>query len=337
MLIKPLSQISIDPQIAALPKADLHIHQEWSPRLERVLARREGRSSYDWQGWVQQIMALPSGMSRLQHIGEIQPIPAAVDVDDANFIARLEDIFEEAAADGAVLVEVRLGNETFLRPNCMALFREAERRIQVRYPCLRAEAIVTLILSYPPARLEAMVQACLRAAGTTLYGVDFLYSPYETEAEWTTMYRIAERLAAAGLGITVHAGEVSTANLAAALRMPGLTRIGHATHAVYDAHLLTLLAESQVTVECPLTCNVVMGATPSYAEHPIRRFVEEGIPVVLCTDDPVQVCTTIGREYAIAHANGFTVDELLEMTQQAIRVAFMAPERRNALFAELNR
>lgn len=301
-----------------------------------MLARRENRVPYDWQRWVQQIMELPPGSARLSHIGEIQPIPATLDADDANFVARLEETLNEAAMDGAVLIEVRLGNETFLRPNCMALFREAERRVQVRYPRFRAEAIVTLILSYPPQRLAQMVQACLRQAGTELYGVDFLYSPYETEAAWTTTYRIAERLAAAGLGITVHAGEVSTANLAAALHVPGLNRLGHATHAVYDPRLLDLLAKSQVTVECPLTCNVVLGAAPSYAEHPIRRFVAEGIPVVLCTDDPVQVCTTIGREYAIAHALGFTADELLDMTRQAVRVAFMATARRNMLLNELD-
>jgi adenosine deaminase len=285
---------------------------------------------------VQQIMALPPGWARLSHIGEIQPIPAALDADDANFLARLEETLSEAAVDGAILIEVRLGNETFLRPNCMALFREAEQRVQTSYPRFRAEAIVTLILSYPPARLEQMVQACLQAAGATLYEVDFLYSPYNIETEWTTAYHIAERLATAGLGITVHAGEVSTANLAAALQVPGVTRIGHATHAVHDARLLDLLAKSQVTVECPLTCNVIMGAAPSYAEHPIRRFVSEGIPVVLCTDDPVQVGTTIGREYAIAHALGFSAGELLAMTRQAVRVAFMAPARRDVLLSDLD-
>ena len=41
---------------------------------------------------------------------------------------------------GAVLVEVRFGNETVLRPGFMELFREAERRVQARYPRLRAEA-----------------------------------------------------------------------------------------------------------------------------------------------------------------------------------------------------
>ncbi|MGF1935518.1 MAG: hypothetical protein RM347_014200 [Nostoc sp. ChiQUE02] len=43
--IMPLAEIEPNPVIAALPKADLHIHQEWSQRLDRVLARREGRTS----------------------------------------------------------------------------------------------------------------------------------------------------------------------------------------------------------------------------------------------------------------------------------------------------
>ena len=38
--LHPLDEVAIDPVIAALPKADIHLHQEWSPRLDRVLARR---------------------------------------------------------------------------------------------------------------------------------------------------------------------------------------------------------------------------------------------------------------------------------------------------------
>jgi len=36
--IEPLAAVRPDPEIDALPKADLHLHQEWSPRLDRVLA-----------------------------------------------------------------------------------------------------------------------------------------------------------------------------------------------------------------------------------------------------------------------------------------------------------
>jgi adenosine deaminase len=244
-------------------------------------------------------------------------------------------LLEEAARDGAVLVEVRCGGETALRPDFMVLFREAERRVQERYPRLRAEAIAPLLLWYEPERLERVFAACLRAAREGLRGIDLLYRPYDAEADWSVAARLAERAAEAGLGVTAHAGEFSTANIAAAARLPGLTRIGHATFAAADPRLLALLAERGVTVECSLSSNVVLGAVPSYEAHPIRRFLDAGIPVALGTDDPVQLCTTIGREYAIAASLGFTPRELLGFTQSAVRAAFTTPERRAALLAEV--
>jgi adenosine deaminase len=335
--LAPLDEIQIDPRVVTLPKADLHVHQEQSPRLDRVLARGQGRPAYDWRGWAERLMAENApGAARLRHIGVVLPDTLDADAEDANFVARVEDLLEEAAADGAVLVEVRFGNETMLRPGFMALFREAERRVQAHYPQLRAEAIATLLLWHEPERLERIVDGCLRAADEGLRGIDFLYQPYETEADWTTAYRIAQRIAAAGLGITAHAGEISTANIAAALRVPGLTRIGHATHAAKNPRLLELLAQSGATIECSLTCNVVLGAAPSYDEHPIRRFAEYGIPIALCTDDPVQICTTIGREYALAHALGFSLAELIAFTRNAVRAAFTTQERRTKLMDELD-
>jgi adenosine deaminase len=335
--LAPLDQIGIDPLVAALPKADLHIHQEQSPRLDRVLAARGERLPHDWRDWAARLMAEnPPGAARLQHIGAIVPKTLEADAQDENFIARIEDLLAEAAADGAVLVEVRFGNETILRPAFMELFREAERRVRVRYPRLRAEAIATLLLWLPAERLERIVAGCLRAAREGLRGVDFLYQPYETEADWTSAHHIAERAAAAGLGITAHAGELSTANIAAALRLPGLSRLGHATYAAADARLLELLARSGATVECSLTCNVLIGAVETYDEHPIRRFVASGIPVALCTDDPLQLCTTIGREYAIAHSLGFAPAELLAFTRCAVQAAFTPPARRQELLVELD-
>ena len=335
--LTPLDQIKIDPWLAALPKADLHIHQEQSPRIDRVLARTYGRPTYDWRGWAARLMAENApGADRLQHIGVVLPDTLPADAEDATFIARVVDLLEEAAADGALLVEARFGNDTILRPNFMDLFREAEQQVQQRYPQLRAEALATLLLWLEPGRLERIVGGCLRMANEGLRGIDLLYQPYDTEADWTNAYRISERAAAAGLGVTAHAGEISTANIAAALRAPGLTRIGHATHAAADPRLLELLAQSGATVECSLTCNVLIGAAASYDEHPIRRFVEYGIPVALCTDDPVQICTTIGREYAIAHTLGFTPAELLGMTRNAICAAFTTSTRRQALLQELD-
>ncbi len=139
----------------------------------------------------------------------------------------------------------------------------------------------------------------------------------------------------AGLGVTAHAGEFSPANIAAVLRLPGIQRLGHAVYAAEDAYLLEQLAHSGVTVECALACNVVLGAVPSYEDHPIRRFVSCDIPVALATDDPVRVDTTIGREYAVAAALGFSEADLLRFTQNAIKVAFVSRDRRTSLIEEL--
>ncbi|HLJ82412.1 MAG TPA: hypothetical protein VKT52_13055, partial [Ktedonobacterales bacterium] len=202
-------------------------------------------------------------------------------------------------------------------------------------PALHAEAIVILMPWKTPELLGRLLDACVSAAREGLAGIDVLYEPYDAEADWEPMYRAAERVADAGLGITAHAAEFSTANCAAALRVPHLTRIGHAVYAARDPRLLDLLAQSGVTVECSLSCNVVLGAVPSYEEHPIHQFVAREIPVALCSDIPVQIATTIGREYALAHALGFSRDQLLAFTANAVRASFAPPERKTLLLAAL--
>lgn len=335
--IPPLEDIEISAAIARLPKADIHIHQEWSPRLDRVLAQREGRKSYDWRAWAAHLMATaPPGEARLNQLSMTFPAPPEADTDE-NFVARIADLLEEAAQDGAWLVEVRLGKDIVRRPDCMLLFNEAAYQVQMQYPHLHSAAIPFIDATWPPEELEALMNGYLSLARDGLtHGADVFNRPYATEADWTEAYAVAERLAGAGLGITVHVAEVSPANVAAALKMPGLTRLGHATHAGYHPDLLALVAKSGVTVECALTCNVVLGAAESYEAHPIRDFAAAGIPITLCTDDPVQMGTTIGREYAIAHALGFSQAELLGFTRNAIRAAFIPQTARDKQLAGLD-
>jgi adenosine deaminase len=336
--LKPFAEIPIDPLIAALPKADIHIHPEWAQRLDRVLAKRDGREAYNWRVWAENLMQTePPGEARLHQISSHFPVAREDDAIPENFVARVVDLLEEAAADGAVFVEVRFGKDMAERPNCIPLFHEAVRQVQLKYPQFQAAAIPYFDVTWEATKLERALQNYMTWAKQGLiFGADLMNQPYGVEADWTNAYRIAERLVAAGLDITVHVAEVSPANLASALKVPGLTRVGHATHAGYHPELLEMLAKSGVTVECSLTCNVVFGAADSYEAHPIRRFVEAGIPVAICTDNPVQMCTTIGREYAIAHALGFSPQQLLGLTRNAIQVAFIAPEQCQILLAKLD-
>lgn len=331
--IDPLADIPIPAHIAEIPKADIHIHAEWSPRLDRVMARRDNRQPYDWRTWAKHLMDTEApGSDRLRHISEPFPHLVEADKDPQNFIARVIDILEEAANDGAILVEIRFGKDLADRENSLSLIREAEQQVQNRYPDFRLGVIPFIYLSWNEAKLECIIQQYVEwGKAGLIFGADVFNQPYDVEADWTYAYQVAERLANAGLGITVHVAETAPVNIESALKTPGLTRLGHATHAGYYPHLLEQVVDSRVTIECSLSCNVILGAAPSYEEHPIRTFVDAGIPVALCSDDPVQMSTTIGREYAIAHQLGFSVDALRQFTRNSIEVAYIAEDTRQHL------
>ena len=347
--LNPFGDLAVPPFVAALPKADLHLHQEAVPRLDAVLARRERRPPHDWRAAARRVMAeVPPGMARLEAIFAPDdappgtgPVGRALDADPELFVARLAHVLAEGAAAGAVLLEVRCGAvEVVSRPDFMALFRAAERRARRHSPRLRAEAIAYLGVRDDAAAMAVEArrfEACLRAARDGLAGIDFRVDPYGTDdpAPWALAATWAHRAADAGLGITVHAGEFSAGNLEPALRLPGVRRIGHGVHAAATPHLLERVARSGVTLECCLSSNVVLGAVASYQTHPIRRLMAHGIPVTLNTDLSMHVCITIDREYAIAAALGFSPAELVTFTRTAVEASFTTPQRRAALLREV--
>ena len=317
--------------IRKIPKADLHRHAETYAQLDRLISRLNNQPAHDWESSIERLSELPPGMPRLTRLnGDLDTVAMhALAAKYAYFESWLTAVFEEAAHEGAVLVEVRFGVGDGLDPQHMYLFRQAESRVREKFPDFYAEAIAAIRLSAlgEPDAFES----CLRARDDGLAGIDFIPDPYDSEADWTGAYACAKRAAEAGLGITVHAGEFSTANIAAALRLPGVKRIGHGVHAAATEELLQLVLDSGVTVECCLTSNAVLGAVSSLDEHPIRTFVKAGVPVTLCSDDPVRLCTTIEREYELAAALNFGVDDLLSFTRQGVMASFTSEKRRSEL------
>ena len=253
---------------------------------------------------------------------------------DANFVAWLTDAMLDAAEEGTILFEMRFGFGWSLRPGFMARFREAETAARAPHPTFHAEAIITSVWPERAGGAE-MFETCLHMRDEGLAGIDFIPEPYDREADWTEAYVWAERAADVGLGINAHAGELSSANIAGALGAPGITRLGHAVHATETPDLLQSVVDAGVTVECCLTSNVVLGAVPDLDAHPIRAFVDAGVPVTLNSDDPVRMGTTIGREYELARGLGFTDEDLVSFTRNAIVASFTTEERKRELLDTL--
>jgi hypothetical protein len=300
-----------------------------------VYSRATNSAPKDWAAWCERILPNEAaGIPRLRQLASVDTVPEGLDDDATWQLLRLLDLFTEAAADHCVITEMRCGRRAFAGPDFFSIFREAERLTREIYPNFHAEPILMLKLWYDDDELERIAANCARWADRGLAGIDLIYEPYDTEADWTPANRLVGRLRDCGLGITAHAGEFSTANIAAAASLPGITRLGHAVYAGTDARLLDVIGVAGITIECCLTSNVRLGNW-RYDNHPIVDFCAAGIPVALGSDDPVQLNTTIGAEYAHAATIGLDAAALRQLTETAVDASFTSDERKQAIRAAL--
>jgi adenosine deaminase len=327
-----------------LVKTDLHVHAESTGRLLQEIERRRGWERHDHREIIDRLRReCEPGLGRLLALN--QEINARCDELTGLVLNELyeqpdhvegflEILMEEEAADGCVLAEIRMGGGWPLFPHFLPCFRAAERRVQERHPRFHAEPIIAWGGTRDPSLIETVARYTLELAGQGIAGID-LYPEYRFWA-YERLYALAERAANAGLGVTCHEGEFGPETLWQVLDMPGLTRIGHGTQAYRVPGLLKEIARRGIVVEVALTSNVVTGAVESYEAHPLRRFLDAGVKVTLCADDPILFGTTIGREYAIARALGFSEDELRQFARNGIEASFTSRERKARLLGYLD-
>ncbi len=147
-----------------------------------------------------------------------------------------------------------------------------------------------------------------------------------------------DRARAAGLHSVPHAGETTGPDTVwDALRVLGAERIGHGTSSADDAQLLAYLAEHRIPLEVCPTSNVATRAVPSLEEHPVRQLREAGVVVTINSDDPPMFGTSLNQEYAVA-ADLLDLDEvgLADLARTAVDVSFADDATKASVRAEID-
>ena len=107
------------------------------------------------------------------------------------------------------------------------------------------------------------------------------------------------------VGVTIHAGETPECDgmpgymaVEQSLDM-GANRIGHGVQAINHPDTMQKLKESGATVEICGVCNItsIPKNTRGLAIHPIQEFIENDIPIAICTDNDAICSTNVSREY----------------------------------------
>jgi len=145
-------------------------------------------------------------------------------------------------------------------------------------------------------------------------------------------FRIARN---AGWHSDPHAGEAAgPESVWQAIRELGAERIGHAVHAPEDPALLDYLVEKGIGVESNLTSNVQTSTVKDYPSHPLKLFLEKGIPASINSDDPGISAITLQHEYEVAATiAGLTTSQTHQAQRNALNTAFLNKEEKAALVA----
>ncbi|WP_376703229.1 adenosine deaminase [Mesorhizobium sp. ISC25] len=200
---------------------------------------------------------------------------------------------------------------------------------------IEGRMIVTAVRNFGVESIERAARFAARSGHPLVTG--FGVAGDERIGDLEDYVRAFEIAREAGLGITVHAGELlGWESVEAALDHIRPSRIGHGVRAIENPELVRRIADEGVVLECCPGSNIALKIFDSFADHPFPALRAAGCKVTLNSDDPPYFWTSLKREYDIA-AEHFAMDDkaLTAVTRTAIEAAFVDRKTRAALLGRL--
>ncbi len=201
---------------------------------------------------------------------------------------------------------------------------EAEKPIAVGFNC-----IIQRIL--PVKEAEYVTDFAIENKGTFI-GLDL--ADNEEGFDSKPFAPFFARAKAAGLGITVHAGEVNLPEAPGyvkdAIDYLGATRIGHGLQIYRDPQIIEYVRDRGVVLElCPTSNYLTQAVKGGFHNLPYHKLYDEGVRVTFNSDDPGIFATNLNREYEILQREcGFTLDELAQCNETAVKASFIATDKK---------
>jgi len=323
-----LDRNEIPAKIAALPKAELHVHLEGSirPEIAVVLAGRHGvpltedevRQRYAYSSFREFIEAFKWVTSFLR--------------EPEDFALLASDLASHLLGERVVYAEVTLSVGVMLlrQQNPQANFDAILAAVEpFKQKGLRLNWIFDAVRQFGADLAYQVVEWAKRCSSPRI--VAFGIGGDELSVATKDFEPVYKHAAHCGLQRLMHAGEIGgPEKIREAVEHLGVQRIGHGIAAIHDRGLMDLLAVRRITLEvCPVS-NLRTGAlsrqlgigAPSLRQHPLPQLLRHGIPVVLSTDDPAMFHTSLGEEYRHAFEMGLTEAELRQLVVNSFDFSF---------------
>jgi adenosine deaminase len=263
----------------------LHLHLEPGERKRGVLAGRRPDYSNSRRFFAE------------HYIGA----PGRLDVSLDDLTAFVGQLHSEQRSQGASYVEWRLSPRRFMVSGASladTLRRASDSCAGSFNPILRI--VLLLNRDSPASFIESCEEAIRQGLPPGFVGIDLAGDEvrYPDVRPFESCFRAAR---AAGLGVTVHAGEFGDARaIWLAVDRLGAMRIGHGVAAGGCRALAARLRRDDIMLEVSVTSNVRLGAVPAARQHPLPWLIGAGVPVCLNTDVPLHLGSTLSDEWGLA-------------------------------------
>lgn len=318
-----------------LKKAELHCHIEGAapPTLALTQARKYGvdpstfmrDGTYAWTDFAEFIKAY----DRVAALFRTEEDYALLTETYLRELAAVNTIYSEIIVSPDHGDRIGLGADTYLAGITAGI--EAAKAATG----IEARILVTGERHFGPESVIAAAEYAARSNNQLITGFNMAGEERMGRvADYARAFDIARE---AGLGLTLHAGEVCGAfSVTDALDLVKPARIGHGVRAIEDPELVRRLADLGTVLEVCPGSNIALKVFPDFASHPLRKFHEAGVKVCINSDDPPFFGTSLAQEYDWASSEfGFTDAEVDGMTRTAIEAAFVDGETRARLLARL--
>jgi adenosine deaminase len=322
-----------------LPKAELHCHLDGSVRAETLLElAREYRQPIprDDADALREYMRVDDARSLEDYLARFDVTLGVMQTADA--LERIAyELAIDAARDGVWYIEIRYSPVLNVRRG-LSLGEAIEAPLRGLERALKDGGAIGRVIICglrhlsPDVSMElARLAVAYKQRGVVAFDLagGELGNPATPHAAAFSYAREHD------LACTCHAGEGADASyVREAVHVCGAHRIGHATRLIEDESLTQYVNDRRIALEICLTSNVQTHAVESYEEHPLRRYYDRGMNVVLNTDNRLMSGTTLTDEYAwAAKALGFTFDELGDIALNSFASAFLPWQERETLVA----
>ena len=312
-----------------MPKAELHVHLDGSLRAttmlelaaeqQKPLPRSDARSLRDY-------MHVTDARNLVEYLERFEVTLSLMQT--AESLERIAyELAEDLAGENVRYAEIRYSPLLHTReglPLTEAVdaplrgLARAERELGIR-----TALIICGIRNMDPATSRDLADLTVAYKGRGVVAFDLAGAEYNYPAKKhrDAFYTVINR----NMATTIHAGEAyGPESIHQALHYCRANRIGHGTRLYEDPDLMRYVRDFRIPIEICLSSNVQTRAVASYADHPVRRYFDEGIVVSLNTDNRLMSGTTLTEEYRLAHEHlGFSWEELKQVALMAFDAAFL--------------